>query len=193
MSSWKKPSSSDSVDRDTCSESLWWPRLSGDRGCPGLSWLDVPVPSKGLVMATVIQQTKRHIYSGLKHLVVKGPTCQSRCKRHRFDPWVGKIPWRREWLPTAVSMPGESHGRRSLVGYRPWGCKGSDTTEHTHTHTHTQRREWLLRELAGSPDRQTMEGRSPCTPVTTFHHISGARIVRYIDSVWTSKKNNLAN
>ena len=40
-----------------------------------------------------------------------------------FDPWVGKIPWRRAWLPTPVLLPGKSHGQRSLVGYRPWGCK----------------------------------------------------------------------
>ena len=34
-----------------------------------------------------------------------------------FDPWVGKIPWRRAWQPTSVSFPGESHGQRSLAGY----------------------------------------------------------------------------
>ena len=33
-----------------------------------------------------------------------------------FDPWVGKIPWRRKWQPTLVFLPGETHGRRSLVG-----------------------------------------------------------------------------
>ena len=38
-----------------------------------------------------------------------------------FDPWVGKIPWRREWQPTPVFWPGEFHGQRSLVGYSPWG------------------------------------------------------------------------
>ena len=40
-----------------------------------------------------------------------------------FDPWVGKIPWRREWLPTLVFLPGEFHGHRSLEGYSPWGHK----------------------------------------------------------------------
>ena len=40
-----------------------------------------------------------------------------------FDPWVGMIPWRREWLPTPVSLPRESHGQRSLAGYSPWGSK----------------------------------------------------------------------
>ena len=37
----------------------------------------------------------------------------------RFNPWIGKIPWRREWLPTPVFLLGEFHGERSLVGYSP--------------------------------------------------------------------------
>ena len=39
------------------------------------------------------------------------------------DPWVGKIPWRREWQPTPGFLPGKSHGQWSLVGYSPWDCK----------------------------------------------------------------------
>ena len=47
----------------------------------------------------------------------KEPACQCRRrKNHRFDPWVGKIAWRREWLPTPVFLPGESHEQRSLAG-----------------------------------------------------------------------------
>ena len=49
--------------------------------------------------------------------------------RPRFDPWVTKIPWRRNWQPTPVSLPGESQGQRSLVSYSPRGRKESDTTE----------------------------------------------------------------
>ena len=50
----------------------------------------------------------------------KEPTCQCRRqKRCGFDPWVGKIPWRRSQQPTAVFLSGESHGQRSLVGYSP--------------------------------------------------------------------------
>jgi len=41
------------------------------------------------------------------------------CGRFRFDPWVGKIPWRREWQPTPVFLPGEFHGQRSLSGCSP--------------------------------------------------------------------------
>ena len=40
-----------------------------------------------------------------------------------------KIPWRRKWQPTLVFLPGEFQGRRSLVGYSPWGCRESDRTE----------------------------------------------------------------
>ena len=36
-----------------------------------------------------------------------------------FNPWVGKIPWSKKWQPAPVFLPGESHGQRSLAGYRP--------------------------------------------------------------------------
>ena len=50
----------------------------------------------------------------------KEPTCQcSKHKRLGFDPWVGKIPWRRAWQPIPVFLPRESHVQRSLVGCSP--------------------------------------------------------------------------
>ena len=52
--------------------------------------------------------------------------------RPGFDPWVGKIPWRRKWQPTPVFLPGESQGRGSLVGCRLWGRTELDTTERLH-------------------------------------------------------------
>ena len=59
-------------------------------------------------------------------------SCQCRrLKGCRFDPWVGKIPWKRAWQPTLVFLPGESHGQRSLVGYHSWSLKESDMTEVT--------------------------------------------------------------
>ena len=39
------------------------------------------------------------------------------------EAWVGKIPWRREWLPTPVFLPGKFHRQRSLVSYSPRGHK----------------------------------------------------------------------
>jgi len=76
-----------------------------------------------------------------------------------YNPWVGKISWRKAWQPTPVFLPGESHRQRSQLGYSPWGFKNMDTAEqltlfsrckmpnsdmhlhrrltHTHKHTHT--------------------------------------------------------
>ena len=51
------------------------------------------------------------------------------CRRLQVDPWVRKIPWRREWQPTPVFLPGEFHGQRRLVGCSPWGHMELDMTE----------------------------------------------------------------
>ena len=48
-----------------------------------------------------------------------------------FDPWVRKIPWRREWPSTPVFLLGETHGEWSLAGYSSWGRKESDVTDLT--------------------------------------------------------------
>ena len=67
----------------------------------------------------------------------KESTCQCRrLKRHRFDPWVGKIPWSRKWHPTPVFLPGKFYGQRNLEGYSPWGQKESDTAERLSTSQH---------------------------------------------------------
>ena len=58
----------------------------------------------------------------------KESACQCmRLKRHRFRPWVVKIPCSRKWQPAPVFLPGKSHGQRSLAGYSPWGCKELNT------------------------------------------------------------------
>ena len=54
-----------------------------------------------------------------------------RPKKHGFNPWVGKIPWRRAQQPPPVFLPGESHGQRSLAGYSLQISKESDITEAT--------------------------------------------------------------
>ena len=85
------------------------------------------------------------------------------CRRPGFDPWVGKIPWRGKWQPTAVFLLGESHGRRSLVGYSPQGRKESDTTEWLHFHFPSmkiegrRRKGWLrMRRLDGTTNSMDM-------------------------------------
>ena len=81
-------------------------------------------------------------------LVVKNPPANAGDRRRGFNPWVGKISWKRpgprtpveetgdagsflsgEVAPTPVFLPGESHGQRSLAGYSPWGHKDSEMTE----------------------------------------------------------------
>ena len=63
--------------------------------------------------------------------MVKLSTYQCKRRRHGFDPWVVKIPWRRKWQPIPGFLPEKSHGQRSMVGYNPWGCKDL-TNIHTH-------------------------------------------------------------
>ena len=63
-------------------------------------------------------------------LAGKESTCQRR--RHgrlRFNPWVGKIPWRTKWQTAPVFLPEKVHRQRSLAVYSPRGHKESDTTE----------------------------------------------------------------
>ena len=71
---------------------------------------------------------------GLPSWYSKEYSCQ--CKRLRFDLWVWKIPWSRQWQLTPVFLPGKVHGQRNLTGYSLWGHKESDTTEGLSTHTH---------------------------------------------------------
>ena len=61
------------------------------------------------------------VWASLRAQLVKNPPAM---RKPGFDPWVGKIPWRRERLPTPVFWPGEFHGL-----YSPWGRKESDMTE----------------------------------------------------------------
>ena len=83
-----------------------------------------------LVAGVVALKVQEPVWDFSGGASVKEPGCQCRPgKRLGFEPWVGKIPWRRAQQPTPVFLPGESLGQRSLVGYSPWGC--NDTTEVT--------------------------------------------------------------
>ena len=67
------------------------------------------------------------------------------CRRHRFNPWVRKIPWRRKWQPTAVILPRKSHRHRSLAGYSLWGHK---RVGHNLVTKHTQQSQMVPKEPA---------------------------------------------
>ena len=72
------------------------------------------------------------LLSSIFHGGLDSKSICTKCGSPGFDPWVRKILWRRKWQPTPILLPGKSHGWRSLVGYNPWGCKESDTTEWLH-------------------------------------------------------------
>ena len=61
----------------------------------------------------------------LLYIWLSGKESAYKCRRCRFDPWVRKIPWRGQWQPTPVFLPGKSHGLRSLVGVAGWSLWGS--------------------------------------------------------------------
>ena len=61
------------------------------------------------------------------------------CRRCEFDPWVGKIPWRRKWQPTPVFLPGKSHGQTAWQ-VTIHGVTELDMTEHAYT-------DWSLESL----------------------------------------------
>ena len=84
----------------------WWARVHG----AAESWTQLSTAQQWFTRASFVAQ------------MVKNPPA---IRRPGFDPWVWKIPWRREWLPTPVFLPGEFHRQRSLAG----GCKESDRTE----------------------------------------------------------------
>ena len=79
--------------------------------------------------------------------------CQ--CRRHKFDPLVRKIPWRRKWQPTPVFLPGKSHGQRRLSGYSRWGCKSVRHNLLTEQPLYTWQNKWrnlkkIARKMSGT-------------------------------------------
>ena len=79
----------------------------------------LPVSQWQMRLVVTVWPAARDTVEGasLVALMVKNPAMQ--------ETWVAKIPWRREWLPTPVFLPGEYHGQKSLVGYSSWGHKES--------------------------------------------------------------------
>ena len=86
-----------------------------------------------LGQAWYTETSNRQLY-GKKWGFPGGSDKESACRRPWFFPWVEKILWTREWLPTPVFLPGKLHGHRSLVGYSPWGHKEVVMTERLTLH-----------------------------------------------------------
>ena len=106
------------------------------------AFLDVAIATRGLHYRICVCRGKKlywHIISPTttlrelpQWLSGKESICQ--CRRPKFDPWVGKISWRRKWQPTPVFLPGKFHRQRILAGYSPWDHKGGEHYLVTNTH-----------------------------------------------------------
>ena len=70
-------------------------------------------------------------WSFLGGTMVKNPPASAGEVRCGFDPWIRESPLKEDMATHTVSMPGKSHGQRSMAGYSPWGLKESDLTKHT--------------------------------------------------------------
>ena len=97
-----------------------------------LAWRDAPWMKTVLHLSSLFVSPPSLVTQLVKNLPTlkkkKRKICPQ-CRRPGFDPWIGKIPWRREKLPTPVFWPGEFCGP-----YSPWGRKELDTPENFHFH-----------------------------------------------------------
>ena len=118
-----------------CTYQCYSLNLSFPLGCPGSSAGKESacnaggpslIPGLGRSHGEGVRYPLQYSWASLLAQLVKN---HLQWRRPGFNPWVWKILWRREWLPTPVPLPGKSYGQRSLVGCSPWGGKESDTTE----------------------------------------------------------------
>ena len=98
----------------------------------------------------------------------KEPACQ--CRRPRFNPWVGKFPWRRKWQPTPVFLPGKFHAQRSLMHSSLWGLKEADTTEWVSIYTHCLSNTDGYAETRGDTVKKFMQIHSHSSENHSEHH-----------------------
>ena len=125
---------------DSLEKTLMVGKIEGRRrkGRQRVRWLDGITNSMDMGLGELGELVMdREAWHAAVHGVAKSRTrlkWTEQWGRPGFDPWVMKIPWRRKWQSTPVLLLGKSHGRRSMVGYSPWGRKESDTTEQLHFH-----------------------------------------------------------
>ena len=112
-------------------------------------------------------------------LVVKNPLANVGGMRRGFDPWVGKIPWRREWQPTPVFLPGESPWMEEPGGLQSIGLQRvrQDWSDLTHTHTQCEISQWVAVHTRNREDRKGLEQVS-----CLIQQISDLRKVRHLQA-----------
>ena len=86
--------------------------------------------------------------------VVRNPPASVGDQDTRFNPWLGKIPWRREWLPMAVFLPGKSPAERNLVGYKELDMMSTHAFHVISSNTCSpQNSKWVLKRKPMSHNR----------------------------------------
>ena len=138
---------------DSFEKTLMLGKIEGRRrtGWQRMKWLDGLTDSINMSLSKLWETVKdREAWSAEVHAVAKSRSWLSdwttmkhrelpwwlrskriclQCRWPKFNPWVRKILWRREWLPTPVFLPVGFNGQRSLAGCSPWSHKELDTTE----------------------------------------------------------------
>ena len=122
----------------------WWATVHGVTQLDMTEWLTLNIFKEETLITSVWDRNKIKMLPILCSNYVclwRGlPRCAGgkeltlqcrRLKRHWFNPWVRKSPWRRAWQPILVLLPGQSHGQRSLEDYSLYGGKELNTTEAT--------------------------------------------------------------
>ena len=107
--------------------------------------------------------------------------------RPKFNPWDGKMPWRRKGQPTLVFLPGKSHGQRSLAGWSPWGHKELDMTEQLHFHFQTMME---VMKIMGPPSKDPVHALLHSVPLilqqATTNPRFSQRLLYTQGQVWVS-------
>ena len=106
--------------------------------CWSLAWRILSNTLLTCEMSTIVQDCKQSLAFpslGLRTSLVAQTV---KCLSTMWETWVRSLGWEdpleRKWQSPPVPLPGKSHGQKTLVGYSPWGCKESDTTERLHFH-----------------------------------------------------------
>ena len=87
-------------------------------------WSVLPFPSLGIFLIQELNRSLLHC----RQISTSWTTREAQCRRPRFNPLVQKVPWKREWQPTPVFLPGKPHEQKNLGVYSSWSRRESHMT-----------------------------------------------------------------